>query len=175
MLFADIDHYCWDSSTCQRYWVRGRSNIKWGYCFYFFTSGGYLLCVISGIFTSVSICFAEFSFLQRLSETSARWSATWTLRRTLSMQRFYICNQYCCSNDHGGSNMVEKKSCSHFKAIFSIKKVWLIIWLERLLQVDIIKAYLVFRKTPKELETRWSNIFCQTCIDRNENPHQPIT
>lgn len=26
-----------------------------------------------------------------------------------------------------------------------------------LLQVDCIKAYLVFRKTPKELETRWAN------------------
>ena len=98
-----------------------------------------------GTSTSAWTCLAEFSSLQQLSATLERWSATWTQPKMRSTPRYGFkphplrnSLQIVLSHDHSADKLLR--------------------WV--LLQVDCIKAYLVFRKTPKELETRLaSNIF----------------
>ena len=92
-----------------------------------------------GTSTSAWTCLAEFSSLQQSSATLERWSATWTQPKMHSTLRYGF-------KPHPLRNSLQMV-LSHDQSVEKLQK-------GALLQVDCIKAYLVFRKTPKELETR---------------------
>ena len=101
------------------------------------------LTLCPGTSTSAWTCLAEFSSLQQLSATLERWSATWTQPKMHSMPRYGF-------KTHPLRNSLQMV-LSHDQSVEKLQK-------GVLLQVDCIKAYLVFRKTPKELETRLASI-----------------
>ena len=92
-----------------------------------------------GTSTSAWTCLAEFSSLQQSSATLGRWSATWTQPKMHSTLRYGF-------KTHPLRNSLQMV-LSHDRSAEKLQQ-------RALLQVDCIKAYLVFRKTPKELETR---------------------
>ena len=155
--FADADYYCWDSPTCERYWVSPETEQGWTMCI---GPNNYIEVVLfwtfpPGTSTSAWTCLAEFSSLQQLSATLGRWSATWTQPKMRSTPRYGF-------KTHPLRNSLQMV-LSHDHSADKLQK-------GLLLQVDCIKAYLVFRKTPKELETRLVSSISQ----RREKTDQTI-
>ena len=112
-----------------------------------------------GTSTSAWTCLAGFSFSQQLSATLERWSATWTQPKMRSTPRYGF-------KPHPLRNSLQMV-LSHDQSAEKLQN-------GMLLQVDCIKAYLVFRKTPKELETRLASSNSQRRRKKLIRPYRKI-
>ena len=112
-----------------------------------------------GTSTSAWTCLAEFSSSQQLSATLERWSATWTQPKMRSTPRYGF-------KTHPLRNSLQMV-LSHDQSAEKLQN-------GVLLQVDCIKAYLVFRKTPKELETRLASSNSQRRRKKLIRPYSKI-